>query len=149
MFHQFQLFAQTLLQPSALPHGDRFPAHLGSDLLISAWAALCLWVLLPCDQFMFIQWRKTTPKAQCNIDKDYLQWWAVLNNYNLEVKNFLVAQWVKNLPVRQETWTQYLDREDHLEEEMTTHSSILLWRIPWTEEPGRLQSMGSQELDTT
>ena len=42
-----------------------------------------------------------------------------------------------------------LNQEDPLEKEMATHSSILAWRIPWTEEPGRLQSMGSQELDTT
>ena len=56
---------------------------------------------------------------------------------------------VKNLTTMQETQVQYLDREDPLEKEMATHSSILAWRIPWTEEPGGLQSMGSQELDTT
>ena len=61
----------------------------------------------------------------------------------------LVAQLVKNLTTMQETQVQYLDREDPLEKEMATHSSILAWRIPWTEEPGGLQSMGSQELDTT
>ena len=49
----------------------------------------------------------------------------------------------------QEIWVRFLGREDPLEKEMATHSSILAWRIPWTEEPGRLQSMGSQELDTT
>ena len=49
----------------------------------------------------------------------------------------------------QETWVQFLGREDPLEKEMATHSSILAWRIPWREEPGRLQSMGLQELDTT
>ena len=46
-------------------------------------------------------------------------------------------------------WVQSLGREDPLEKEMATHSSILAWRIPWTEEPDGLQSMGSQELDTT
>ena len=61
----------------------------------------------------------------------------------------LVAQLVKNLTTMQETQVQYLDREDPLEKEMATHSSILAWRIPWTEEPGGLQSMGSHELDTT
>ena len=61
----------------------------------------------------------------------------------------LVAQSVKNLPAMQETQVQFLDQEDPLEKEMTTHSSILAWRIPWTEEPGRLQSMGSQGSDTT
>ena len=53
----------------------------------------------------------------------------------------LVAQKVKNLPAKQETWIQSLGQEDTLEEGMFTHSSTLAWRIPWTEEPGRLQSM--------
>ena len=48
---------------------------------------------------------------------------------------------VKNLPVMQETWVQSLGQEDPLEKGMATHSSILAWRIPWTEEPGGLQSM--------
>ena len=48
-----------------------------------------------------------------------------------------------------ETWVQSLAREDPLEKEMTTHSSILAWEIPWTEEPGGSQSLGSQESDTT
>ena len=49
----------------------------------------------------------------------------------------LVSQSVKNLPAMQETWVQFLGRKDPLEKGMTTHSSILAWRIPWTEEPGR------------
>ena len=57
----------------------------------------------------------------------------------------LVAQMVKNLPEIQETWVQSVGQEDPLEKEMATHSSILAWRIPWTEETGGLQSMGSQE----
>ena len=61
----------------------------------------------------------------------------------------LVAQLVKNLPAVQETQVQLLGWEDSLENEMATHSSILAWRIPWTEEPGRLQSLWLQELDTT
>ena len=56
----------------------------------------------------------------------------------------LVAQKVKILPVMQETWARSLSREDPLEKEIATHSSILAWEIPWTEEPGRLQAMGSQ-----
>ena len=57
---------------------------------------------------------------------------------------------VKNLPAVQETWVQVLDWEDPLEKEMATHSSIPAWRIPWTGEPGRLQSTGSQkESDMT
>ena len=58
----------------------------------------------------------------------------------------LVAQTVKHLPTMRETWVQSLGREDPLEKEMATHSSTLAWKIPWTEEPGRLQSMGSQRV---
>ena len=62
----------------------------------------------------------------------------------------VVAQRVKTLPVMRETWVRSLDQEDHLEEEMATHSSVLAWRIPWTEEPGGLySSWGRKELDTT
>ena len=53
---------------------------------------------------------------------------------------------VKNLPTMQETWVQSLGWEDPLEEGMETHSSILAWRIPWTEVPGGLQSTGSQRV---
>ena len=53
---------------------------------------------------------------------------------------------VKNPPAMQEMWVRFLSREDPLEKEMTTHSSILAWRSPWTEEPGRLQSMGLQSV---
>ena len=60
-----------------------------------------------------------------------------------------MTQMVKHLPAMQETWVQSLDREDPLEKGMATHFSILAWRIPWTEEPGGLQCMGSQGLDTT
>ena len=56
----------------------------------------------------------------------------------------MVAQMVENLPAVQETWVQCLVWEDPLEEGMATRSSILAWRIPWTEESGRLQPMGSQ-----
>ena len=55
----------------------------------------------------------------------------------------LVSQTVKKLPAMQETWVLSLGWEDPLEKGMVTHSSILAWRIPWTEEPGRLQCMGS------
>ena len=60
-----------------------------------------------------------------------------------------MSQIVKNLPGMQETWVPSLGGEDPLEKGMPTHSSILAWRIPRTEEPGGLQSMGSQESDTT
>ena len=58
----------------------------------------------------------------------------------------LVAQTVRHLPTMQETWVRSLGWEDPMEEEMATHSSILAWKIPWTEEPGGLQSMGSQRV---
>ena len=60
---------------------------------------------------------------------------------------FLVAQLVKNTPAMQETWVRSLGREDLLEEAMATHSNILAWKIPWTEEPGELQSVGSQRVE--
>ena len=53
---------------------------------------------------------------------------------------------VKHLPTMKKTWVQSLDWDDLLEKEMATHSSILAWKIPWMEEPGRLQSMGSQRV---
>ena len=71
-------------------------------------------------------------------------------NYSVDDPRFsLVAQMVKTLPAIQETWVQSLGQEDPLEKEMATHSSILAWKIPWTEEPGGLHPMGLLELDTT
>ena len=57
-----------------------------------------------------------------------------------------MAQMVQNLPAMQETWVQFLGQKDPLEKGMATHTSILAWRIPWTEEPGRLQSMEVQRV---
>ena len=62
------------------------------------------------------------------------------------IRAFLVAQMVENQSAMQETWVWSLGWEDPLEKEMATHSSTLAWKIPWTEEPGRLQSMGSQRV---
>jgi len=61
-------------------------------------------------------------------------------------KASLVTQRIRNLPAMQETWIRFLVWEDPLEKGMATHSSILAWRIPWTEEPCRLQSCGSQRV---
>ena len=58
----------------------------------------------------------------------------------------LVAQTVKCLPTMGETWVQYLGQEDPLEKEMATHFSTFAWKIPWTDERGRLQFMGSQRV---
>ena len=60
-----------------------------------------------------------------------------------------MVQRVKNLPAIQDIWLQSLGHEHPLEKEMATHSSILAWRIPWTEEPGRLQSIESQRVRMT
>ena len=68
------------------------------------------------------------------------------NHSGSDKESTLVAQMVKCLPTMQETWVQSLGREDLLEKEMATHSSILAWKIPWMVEPGRLQSMGSQRV---
>ena len=57
-----------------------------------------------------------------------------------------LAQMVKRLPTMQETWVRSLGQEDLLETAMATHSSTLSWKIPWTKEPGRLQSLGSQRV---
>ena len=69
-----------------------------------------------------------------------------LSEFHFEAS--LIAQSVKNMPAVQETRVRFLRWEDPLEKEMATHSSILVWTVPWIEEPGRLQSMGSQELNT-
>ena len=66
--------------------------------------------------------------------------------FHLLAGTSLIAQSVKNLPAMQETWVQFLGLEDPLEKEMATHSGILAWKIPWTEEPGMLQSTGSQRV---
>ena len=67
----------------------------------------------------------------------------------IRIRALLIAPSVKNLPAMQETQVQFLGQEDPLEKEMATQSSILAFRISWTEEPGRLQSMGSHESDMT
>ena len=81
--------------------------------------------------------------------KIYHFWYALflLEDKSI-IKTSLVAQEVKRLPKMQETQVQSLGGEDPLEKEMATHSSILVWKIPWMEEPGRLQSMGSTKSRT-
>ena len=68
------------------------------------------------------------------------------NSTEIHVHSSLVAQTIKCLPTMWEIWVQSLGQEDLLEKEMATHSSILVWKIPWMEEPGRLQSMKSQRV---
>ena len=70
------------------------------------------------------------------------------SKYSLSTYHYsLVTQMVKNPPTMQETWVQSLGQEDPLQEGMVTHPCILAWRIPWTEEPGGLQFMGSQRVE--
>ena len=83
----------------------------------------------------------TSPRVSSNSSP--LSWWCITSSG----KSYGAA--VKNLPATQETWVQSLGREDFLENEMATHSSILAWEMPWTEEPGRLWSMESQKSQTS
>ena len=84
---------------------------------------------------LFVDWLTNLPYA--------------LKNTSFHPSASLIAQLVKNLPAMQETRVRFLDLEDPLEKEMATHSAILAWKIPWTEESDRLQSMGLHESDMT
>ena len=77
---------------------------------------------------------------------DAFRYDVLVNIHQLCTWTSLVAQTVKRLPTMQETRVQSLSWDDLLEKEIATHSSILAWKIPWTEEPDRLQSMGSQRV---
>ena len=89
-------------------------------------------------QFSFQSQRKAMPRN--------VQTTTQLHSSHVLARTSLVAQMVKCLPTMQETWVRSLGREDPLEKEMATHSSTLAWRIPWMEEPGGLQCMGSQRI---
>ena len=73
-------------------------------------------------------------------------WARELIKLSSNSRTSLVAQTVKRLPAMRDTWVRSLGQEDPLETAMATHSSILAWKIPWTEEPGRLQPTGSQRV---
>ena len=96
-----------------------------------------------------MEWRfqqASEPKGTQGLQAAGFHPWA-WNGYLLQYSwASLVAQTVKNLPAVQETWVQCLGQKDTLEKGMATHYSILAFRIPWTEEPGRLQSTGSQRV---
>ena len=83
---------------------------------------------------------ETVAFSEMEIPRDAIQRCASL----YPEQAFLLAQMVKNPPTMQETWVQFLGWEDLLKKGIAAHSSILAWRILWTEEPGRLQPMGSQ-----
>ena len=114
---------------------------------------LCIYLNLHLPKNVQIQ--RQSPRVL--IEKFILPWWLwqiflvsmcwiEINLFLIRVWASLVAQMVKNPPAMQGTWVQSLDWEDSLEKGMVSHYSSLAWRIPWTEEPGRLQSMGSQRI---
>ena len=84
---------------------------------------------------------KTKPKPSLSLLRHILRY---LKDVYMTIE--LVTQRLERLPGMRETWVQSLGREDPLEEETATHSSTLAWRIPWTEEPGGLQSLGSRRV---
>ena len=90
--------------------------------------------------FGALEGKKLVPQPTTN--------WKLMNRGNIFLDNLKVslAQLVKNLPAVQETQVQSLGLEDPLEKDMATHFSILAWKISWTQEPGGLQSMGSQRV---
>ena len=89
-----------------------------------------------------MRWLNLEPIIQSEVSQKEKDEYRVL----MHIWTSLVAQMVKRLPTMQETRVQSLGQEGLLEKEMATHSSILAWKIPWMEEPGRLQSMGSQRV---
>ena len=94
-----------------------------------------------CPSWALCQLRRRIKNAFCNLVRVESQ----LKEKNMHV----VAQMAENLPAVQETWAPSLGQEDLLEKRMDSHSSVLAWRMPWTEEPAGLQSMGSQKVGTT
>ena len=115
---------------------------------------------------LFIQHQPHTTGKRCPVAQTaahspatcFLSFWGLIRSFpaafgarygQVDRLTSLVAQMVKHLPTMWETQVRSLGQEDPLEKEMATHSSTLAWRIPWTEEPGGLQSIGSQESDTT
>ena len=135
-------------------HGFIFGLYLGPLVYISVFVPL-LYCLDDCSFVVQSEVRKVDSFSSILLAQNsfvYLGSFVfpyALQNSLFQFKTFLVAQSVKNLPAVQETRVQSPGQADLLEKEMATHSSILVWKILWTEEPGRLQSMGLKELDTT
>ena len=78
--------------------------------------------------------------------EEEIQGWPRIRTELISPGTSLVAQMVKHRPAMRETWVRSLGQEDPLEKEMAIHSSTLAWKIPWTEDPDRVQSMGSQRV---
>ena len=111
----------------------------------------------PCQHQGLFQWVNSSHEVakvlEFQLQQQSFQWTPGLNSFRMDIvikppllgnKASLVAETVKNSPVVWETWVWSLGWEDPLEEGMTAHSSVLVWRTPWTEDPGGLQSMGLQ-----
>ena len=125
-------FTLTLTQAAAL-HFSTIPDGADSSLII--WKVLSTWSM----EKTQLRW----PIASIHFKTDIFVYKPLIAN---SFRASLVAQRLKRLPAMRETWVRSLGREDPLEKEMATHSSILAWKIPWTEKPGRLQSMGLQRV---
>ena len=113
----------------------KFPVSKGIVLPTSARSLHSVWIV---KNYTYISLHRVGYSPQGRKELDTTE--------RLYFESSLVAQMVKHLPVMWETWVRSLGWEDLLEKEMATHSSTLAWRIPRTEEPGRLQSMGSQRV---
>ena len=99
--------------------------------------------------YLYVFFGKPSIQSLCPFLLVCLGFFLLIQFHLVVICLFIVSQWVRNLPAMQEmqeTRVQSLGGEDPLEEGMATHSSILAWRIPWTEEPGSLQSMGLQRV---
>ena len=101
---------------------------------------------LPAMFSLFLQIQKSASSLRAFALASSCAWNALFLNFHWLLRASLVAQMVKCLPVMWETWVRSLEPEDPLEKEMATHSSTLAWKIPWMEEPGRLQCIGSQRV---
>ena len=115
-------------------HGNSSQACVQSCIYSSIYNSFILPSYICATSFPFYKMEKLKPTSH-----------SFSMNYRLH-RDFPAAQMVKNLPAMQETQVLSLSQEDPLEKEMVTHSSSIAWRIPWTKEPGGLQSMGSQRV---
>ena len=144
----FRFWMATLHSVAFFQHFECSPflliiRHLSRLQLLSAIFSFLVTPLAGSDVFMYYCFIETLLDFCCVTDYDKH---TGVNNPNWAS---LIVKLVKNLPTKQGTWVWPLGLEDPLEKEMATHSSVHAWRIPRAEEPGGLQSMGSQELDMT
>ena len=135
-----RVFSNTTVQIIILNNFQEFKGVLRLKVLRTTLDSILL------GKFQFNLSKERTTKKHFLYQKDFKDQWDKDDNLNIPIWASLVAQMVKHLPAMQETWVLTLGQEDPLEKKMATHSSTLAWKIPWTEEPGRLQSMWSQRV---